>query len=92
MTNLNRLEARIGNAVGLHLRAAAHLARLALRFRSEIRVLCNGREANGKSILDLATLAAGCGKRLELQVWGPDADEAIAALATCIESGFYEIA
>ena len=45
---------------------------------------------NGKSILDLTTLAAECGTRLELEARGPDAVEAIDALADLVLARFHE--
>ncbi|WP_145279581.1 HPr family phosphocarrier protein [Tautonia plasticadhaerens] len=80
----------IGNADGLHLRAATLFACLAGRFASEVRVHRDGRAADGKSILDLATLAAGCGTRLNLEARGPDAEAALAALAGLVSARFHE--
>ena len=92
MTAVLRRVATIRNPEGLHLRAAGQFVRLANRFRCQIRVSCDGQEADGRSILDLTILAAGCGKRLDLEASGPDADEAILALAILVEAGFYEVA
>jgi len=91
MTITKRREATIQSAEGLHLRAAGEFVRLANRFRCEIHVSYNGNRANGKSILDLMILAAECGRRLALEASGPDADEAIIALALFVEAGFYEV-
>jgi phosphocarrier protein HPr len=76
--------------LGLHLRPADRFVRLAHRFQAEIRVSCDGRAVDGKSILDLATLAAACGTRLELEASGADAEEALAALCELIAAGFQE--
>jgi phosphocarrier protein HPr len=78
------------NALGLHLRPADKFVRLALQFQSDIRVLYNGQEINGRSILDLTTLAAEQGARLELEARGPDAEAAVAALADLVAARFYE--
>jgi phosphocarrier protein HPr len=80
----------IANALGLHLRAAAQFVCLAQQFRADVRVHLDGKEANGKSILDLTTLAAACGTRLDLEARGPDATEALSALCELIESRFHE--
>lgn len=66
---------------GLHLRAAARLARAASAFDAEVRVRCDGREAGARSILDLLTLAAAYGCHLELDARGADAEAAAQALA-----------
>jgi phosphotransferase system HPr (HPr) family protein len=86
---LNR-QVEITNALGLHLRAAAKFVRLAQQFRAEIRVACDGRSASGRSILDLATLAAACGSRLALDADGPDAEAALDALTDLIGRRFDE--
>jgi len=78
------MEVHIGNALGLHLRVADSFVRVANRFRAEIRVLHEGREADGKSILDLMTLAARCGSRLSLKARGEDAAEAVAVLVSLV--------
>ncbi len=78
------------NALGLHLRPADQFVRLAGRFASEVLVHRDGRSANGKSILDLAMLAAECGTCLELEARGPDAEAALAALAELFAARFHE--
>jgi phosphocarrier protein len=84
--------AEIVNEHGLHLRAADRFVRLAKQFRADVRVRCDGRPpVDGKSILDLAILAAVCGTALELEAEGPDAEAAIAALAELVRSGFLEL-
>ena len=55
-----------------------------------IRVFSDGLEINGKSILDLTTLAAECGTRLDLEARGPDAEAAVEALAELVLARFYE--
>jgi phosphotransferase system HPr (HPr) family protein len=90
MPDLSLRRVKITNGFGLHLRAAGLFVRLAQQFRSEVRVYCDGRVANGKSILDLMTLAAGCGALLEIEVSGPDAEEATIQLRALIEEGLHE--
>jgi len=79
------------NALGLHLRAADKFVRLARQFVSEIRVDRDGREVDGKSILDLTILAAERGTWLGLEARGRDAEAALAALAELISAKFYEL-
>jgi phosphocarrier protein len=89
-TSVARRQVEITNFLGLHLRPADKFVKLALKYQAEIRVHYNGNQFNGKSILDLTTLAAECGTRLELEARGPDAAEAIEALANLISAQFYE--
>src|SRR3954469_7110443 len=85
-----RRQVEITNFLGLHLRPADKFVKLALRYQAEIRVHYKGNQFNGKSILDLTTLAAGPGTRLELEARGPDAAQAIEALADLVSAQFYE--
>jgi phosphotransferase system HPr-like phosphotransfer protein len=45
---------------------------------------------SGRSILDLTTLAAACGSRLELEADGPDAEAAVDALVDLVRRGLDE--
>jgi phosphotransferase system HPr (HPr) family protein len=83
-------QVQITNILGFHLRAADKFVRLAQQFRADVRIACDGRKVSGRSILDLATLAAECGCQLELEAAGPDAEAAVAALANLIGQGFDE--
>jgi phosphotransferase system HPr (HPr) family protein len=85
-----RQQVVISNALGLHMRPANKFANLADRFEAEIRVLCEGRIIDGKSILDLTTLAAEQGTILELEACGPDAAQAIEALVALVAGDFGE--
>jgi len=80
----------IPNAAGLHARPCHAIASTALAHKSELEVVCEGRRANGKSILELMTLRASQGKVLELAARGPDARGLVEALERLIGSGFGE--
>lgn len=80
----------ISNPLGLHLRAADKFVRLACQFRADVRVICDGNKANGKSILDLVTLAAACGSRLDVETDGPDSQAALDALTALVDRRFDE--
>jgi phosphocarrier protein len=81
-----RRQVGVGIVLGLHLRVADKLVRLANTFQSEILFHGNGIAANGKSILSLLSLAAECGTILTLEAEGYDAEDAVAALATLISN------
>ena len=78
----------IQNEQGLHARPAEMFARLAAKFKSKIDVLREGDRINAKSIMDLLTLGAAKGTELVLEAEGPDAQEAVEALAELVENGF----
>ncbi len=85
-----RRQVEILNSLGLHMRPADKFVKVALRYQAEIRVVLDGNQFNGKSILDLTSLAAERGTQLELEARGSDAAEAIEALAELVAARFYE--
>lgn len=80
----------IPNEAGLHARPAASLVKLASNFSSEFYIHMYGYKVNGKSILGVMTLAAEKGAELELEISGPDEEEAAEAIVDLIENGFGE--
>jgi len=80
----------VANKLGLHARPAAMFVRIANRFSADILVEKDGEEINGKSIMGLMLLAAGCGSRLRVTVTGGDANEMIQALEELIARKFDE--
>ena len=85
-----RRQVEITNAFGLHMRPADKFVRLASQFQSEVRVFHHGNRFNGKSILDLTTIAAECGTKLDLEAIGLDAEQAVDALVELVLAQFYE--
>jgi phosphocarrier protein len=65
---------------GLHARPAAEFVKLANQFRSAVTLHLNGRQVNGRSIMSVMSLGANSGARVEVDVQGEDADEALAEL------------
>lgn len=80
----------IVNLLGLHARAAAKLVTLATRFESDLRIRKDGREVSGKSIMGVMMLAAGKGSQILLIADGPDAEQALDALAQLVAERFGE--
>lgn len=80
----------IVNDAGLHARPAAALVKVASKFESDFHIHMYGYKVNGKSILGVMTLAAEKGAELELEVDGPDEEEATKAITELINSGFGE--
>ena len=60
----------VQNQLGLHARPAAMFVKMATRFKSEILVVKEGEEINGKSIMGLMMLAAGPGTTLTVTAVG----------------------
>ena len=71
--------------MGLHARPAAMFVQEASRFKSQIFVVKDGLQVNGKSIMGLMLLAAESGAKLTVKADGPDEVMAIEALAKVFE-------
>jgi phosphocarrier protein HPr len=80
----------ITNKYGLHARPATDFAQSAMEFASDIRVITNAENADGKSIMELMMLAATQGTVIEVVCKGKDAKEALDHLASMINRGFDE--
>ena len=81
---------QILNKNGLHARPAAEIVKISARFQSEVTLVHDGMEVNGKSIMGVMMLAAECGATLVLRAEGSDADGAVEALAALILNKFGE--
>src|SRR5689334_3277574 len=58
----------------------ARFVRVMMPFRSAVRVSYDGREVDGKNVLDLMTLAPPEGSTARIRAEGPDAAEAMYTL------------
>ena len=74
--------------LGLHIRPAEQFARLAMSFSSEIEVVRDTLRVDGKSIMHMLTLGGEPGVTLVLEARGPDAQQAVDAIARFVENGF----
>ena len=74
----------------MHARAAVKFVNLANRFVSSVKIVKDGAEIDGKSILGILTLAAVQGSQIILKVSGKDEDTALEALVTLINDKFQE--
>jgi phosphocarrier protein len=83
-------DATIVNPLGLHARPAAALVKLASTFKSNIEIVRDGTSVNGKSIMGVMMLAAECGSTIQFRADGPDAEQAVEALAALVAAGFGE--
>jgi phosphocarrier protein HPr len=80
----------VTNPQGLHARPADMFVKTASQYQSNIEVIKDGERVNGKSILDILTLAAVVGSQLQIEATGPDADAALTALAELVLRDFDE--
>jgi phosphocarrier protein HPr len=70
--------------IALHARPAGTFVKTAMRFQSRLTVEASGKEADAKSILAVLALGATGGTPLTLSAEGPDAGQALDALAACV--------
>jgi phosphocarrier protein len=80
----------VANRNGLHARPAAEIVKLAAKYKSDITLVRDELEVNGKSIMGVMMLAAEYGATLLLRASGPDAEQAVGAIAALISGKFGE--
>lgn len=80
----------IANEQGLHARPADLFVKTAMGFTARVQVVKENQRVDGRSILDLLTLAAVQGTSLSIEATGPDAEQAVAALVELVSQGFHE--
>jgi len=82
----------ISNESGLHARPVSDLVRCAMRFKSEITILANGKRCSAVSIMDIMTADIRKGAEISVTAEGVDADKALDAIERCLsqlsEKGF----
>jgi len=74
----------------LHARASARFVSEASRFASEISLLKDDIEVNGKSIMGIMMLAAGKGTTLTLRAVGEDEQMALNSIEALVNDRFGE--
>jgi phosphocarrier protein len=81
---------KIENRNGILARPAAEIVKVAAKFKSEVVLVRDDLEVNGKSIMGVMMLAAEYGSTLDIRAAGEDADAAVDAIASCIANKFGE--
>jgi len=85
-------QVRIVNPEGMHLRAVSLVIQLARRFQASVTVSNHDLRADAKTTpLQLLALGAQPGDELTIEAVGPDAQEAVEAIARLIENRFEEL-
>jgi phosphocarrier protein HPr len=83
----------VSNTLGLHARPAMQFVDVANQFKSAVTVHKGGEEpasVDGKSVMQMITLAAGEGTPLRIEAQGEDAESAVERLAELFASKFGE--
>jgi phosphocarrier protein HPr len=80
----------IVNRNGLHARPAAEIVKLSSKFNCDITIVREDLEVNGKSIMGVMMLAAEDGSNILVRADGPDAEQAVSAIADLVAAKFGE--
>lgn len=80
----------IVNKNGLHARPAAEIVKLSAKFQADITIVRDDLEVNGKSIMGVMMLAAEFGSNILVRATGPDAEQAVNAIAELVAAKFGE--
>lgn len=73
---------------GLHARPASVLVHLLNQHQASVKMIYNGKEANGKSILSVMALGVKIGDELTFEVDGSDEQEAASHIQQLFERDF----
>ena len=79
---------KIQNKHGIHARPSAYFVKIASQYKSSVIVEKNEFKVDGKGIMDLMTLEAGCGDTIKIVAKGEDAQQVIDALTVLINNKF----
>jgi phosphotransferase system HPr (HPr) family protein len=80
----------VQNPLGIHLRPAQLIARAASQYQAKIEFIKDNQRVDGRSILNLMTLAARQGEELLIEADGSDAQQALDAMAELFAGSFAE--
>ncbi|MDE2577249.1 MAG: HPr family phosphocarrier protein [Hyphomicrobiales bacterium] len=80
----------IVNRKGLHARATAKFVQCVERYDAQVTVSRCGETVPGDSIMGILTLGAGLGSTIEVATIGPQAAEALDAIAALVANRFGE--
>jgi phosphocarrier protein HPr len=84
-------EVTIPNKEGLHFRPIMQFVDVAQRFRAGVTVMCEGRQADGRSPMEMLMLVATQGTKVRVRAEGADAQQCVDALVELVQSGFGEL-
>lgn len=80
----------VQNKTGLHARPAASFVQAASKFKSNITIEKDSRQANAKSMLSLLSIGASMGSTVTITAEGEDENQAVTTLIELIRSKFGE--
>ena len=80
----------LANKMGFHMRPAQVFVTAMAKYSSDITIKFNGKDINGKSIMNIMAACMKCGSDITVVCSGADEEAMLAEAASIIESGFGE--
>jgi phosphocarrier protein HPr len=80
----------VRNRLGLHLRAAAALAKTVAKYKSIVTIGPAKNQTSARSVMGLMMLGASIGTKLKVRAEGDDAEAALAAVKSLFDQKFGE--
>lgn len=77
---MKTLNVKIIDQLGLHARPASKITNEASKYRSEVKIMFDGKEGNAKSLINLMSLGIRFGSSITISVNGIDEDAAIVGI------------
>lgn len=87
---MKSIDVTLNNEAGLHARPASMFIREVLKYSSDVKVIKDEQEYNGRSIMGILSMGAIKGSKLTIICEGIDENEAIIGLKKLIDSNFGE--
>ena len=78
------------NKMGFHMRPASMFVQAMAKYKSSINIVFNGKNIDGKSIMNVMAACMKCGSEIEIQCDGPDEKKMLAEAAGLVKSGLGE--
>ncbi|MCI5928611.1 MAG: HPr family phosphocarrier protein [Pseudoflavonifractor capillosus] len=78
------------NKAGFHMRPANLFVQAMTKFQSNITIVFNGRDIDGKSIMNVMAACMKQGTEIEIRCEGPDEVEMLRTAAELVRSGLGE--
>ena len=79
------INALVSKAHEMDARRIALLVQTACGYEADIRLKCDGRKMNAKSLMGVITLGITGGKEVEISTFGEDEEEAAAGIAAFLQ-------
>lgn len=83
---MKSITVKIIDPIGLHARPASKITNEASKYKSDIKILMDGKTANAKSLINLMALGVKKNNKIEIQAKGLDEAAAIEGIEKILKS------